>query len=111
DRRRRAVCRRLSDQTPLSDRGSVCRLCAARRVGPTPLAGRRRRARQRGNRMTVANAHSMRGALVRPDWPQLTLDEVQEVLILAGFEHSDARLLWHSPRPLSAAAIVDLPDR
>jgi len=61
--------------------------------------------------MTVANAHSMRGALVRPDWPQLTLDEVQEVLILAGFEHSDARLLWHSPRPLSAAAIVDLPDR
>jgi Ser/Thr protein kinase RdoA (MazF antagonist) len=33
------------------------------------------------------------------------------VLNQAGIAHTSAQLLWHSPRPLSAAAIIDLNDR
>ncbi len=61
--------------------------------------------------MTVAAVHSMRAGPAPADWPPLTLDEVRQVLIQTGVEHSDARLLWHSPRPLSAAAIIDVHDR
>ena len=61
--------------------------------------------------MTVAAVHSMRSGPAPADWPALTLDEVRDVLIQTGIAHSHARLLWHSPRPLSAAAIVDLPGQ
>ncbi len=61
--------------------------------------------------MTVAAVHSMRAGAAPADWPPLTLDEVREVLIQTGVAHTHARLLWHSPRPLSAAAIVDIADR
>jgi Ser/Thr protein kinase RdoA (MazF antagonist) len=42
------------------------------------------------------------------DWPRLTLPEVQCVLRHWNVEPRHATLRWHSPRPLSAAAIVDL---
>jgi len=61
--------------------------------------------------VTVAAVHSMRSGPAPADWPALTLDEVRDVLIQTGIAHSHARLLWHSPRPLSAAAIVDLPGQ
>ncbi len=61
--------------------------------------------------MTVAAVHSMRSGPAPADWPPLTLDEVRDVLIQIGIAHSHARLLWHSPRPLSAAAIVDVPEQ
>lgn len=41
-------------------------------------------------------------------WPQLTLDEVGKVLARCGLAAGGARLVWHSQRPLSAAAIVAL---
>jgi len=61
--------------------------------------------------MTVAFVHSMRGGPAPADWPPLALDEIREVLNQAGIAHTSAQLLWHSPRPLSAAAIIDLNDR
>jgi Ser/Thr protein kinase RdoA (MazF antagonist) len=61
--------------------------------------------------MSDAMAHSMRGDSTPADWPQLTLDEVREALGRWGIDASRARLRWHSPRPLSSAAIVDLDDR
>ncbi|TAA28034.1 MULTISPECIES: phosphotransferase enzyme family protein [Pseudoxanthomonas] len=45
---------------------------------------------------------------VAPDWPALRIDEIDTVLAaypaLAAGPH---RISWHSPRPLSAAALVD----
>ncbi|MFF1679388.1 phosphotransferase enzyme family protein [Streptomyces sp. NPDC058256] len=45
-------------------------------------------------------AHGMGTAPVAPDWPPLTDAEVEAVV-------GPARVLWRSPRPLSAAALVD----
>jgi Ser/Thr protein kinase RdoA (MazF antagonist) len=59
--------------------------------------------------MNVAVAHSMQGDSAPADWPQLTLDEVRAVLEWWGLD-APATLRWHSPRPLSSAAIVDLLD-
>ncbi|MEC3958570.1 phosphotransferase [Nocardia sp. CDC153] len=42
--------------------------------------------------------------LVEPDWPALTSTEVEAVL------GTDAVISWRSPRPLSATALVRLPD-
>lgn len=56
--------------------------------------------------------HGMGVEQVEPDWPVLTADEVSEVLrsypeVDGGSPRgSDASLLWLSPRPLSAAALV-----
>jgi Ser/Thr protein kinase RdoA (MazF antagonist) len=41
-------------------------------------------------------------------WPKLNLEEAGPVLARAGFAVEEARLTWHSERPLSAAAIVDV---
>jgi Ser/Thr protein kinase RdoA (MazF antagonist) len=41
----------------------------------------------------------------------MTLDEVRSVLAWWGIDPSRATLRWHSPRPLSSAAIIDLHDR
>ncbi|TAN05118.1 MAG: aminoglycoside phosphotransferase family protein [Rhodanobacteraceae bacterium] len=50
--------------------------------------------------------HGLAGTEVAPDWPALTRGEVEAVL--AGYPALAGRatLLWHSPRPFSAAARV-----
>ena len=57
--------------------------------------------------MTVTDdlrVHGMGRELVAPDWPPLRLPEVAEVLAGYGLEAQQVR--WSSPRPLSAAALV-----
>lgn len=49
--------------------------------------------------------HGTDGELVAPDWPPLDLPGVQRVLRALGLEATGVR--WRSPRPLSAAGIVD----
>jgi len=51
-------------------------------------------------------AHGMGRTLVEPDWPPLSGDEVTAVLARYGRPGGDAVVLWHSPRPMSAAALV-----
>ena len=50
-------------------------------------------------------AHGMGKALVAPDWPPLTGAEVSAVLGHYGLP-GPAVVSWHSPRPMSAAALV-----
>src|ERR1700676_130539 len=47
--------------------------------------------------------------LVEPDWPPLTLDEADEVLRRFPDLDGAKKLLWRSPRPLSAVALVNTP--
>ena len=72
-----------------------------------------------GEEMTADPAgglvHGMGGELCEADWPALTDDEVRAVL--SHFERHagsgasrDAAISWHSPRPMSAAAIVRFAD-
>ena len=49
--------------------------------------------------------HGTDGELVAPDWPPLDLPGVRRVLRGLGLEATGVR--WRSPRPLSAAGIVD----
>jgi Ser/Thr protein kinase RdoA (MazF antagonist) len=58
--------------------------------------------------MSVATAHSMRGDAEAAVWPRLRPEEVEHVLAQFDIPCAGARLSWHSPRPLSAAAIVQL---
>jgi Ser/Thr protein kinase RdoA (MazF antagonist) len=51
-------------------------------------------------------AHGMGKALVEPDWPPLTDDEVSTVLARYGWPDGAAAVSWRSPRPMSAAAVV-----
>ena len=51
-------------------------------------------------------AHGMGKALVEPDWPPLSAEEVNAVLARYGLPGGTAVLLWRSPRPMSAAALV-----
>lgn len=51
-------------------------------------------------------AHGLGLEPVAPDWPVLTLDEVAEVLHGYPRLGRAATLLWHSPRPFSAAGLV-----
>ena len=44
-------------------------------------------------------------------WPRLESQEVHAVLERWGLDDLNSRVVWHSPRPLSAAAIVELADR
>ena len=53
--------------------------------------------------------HGMGRELVAPDWPALTLPEVADLLRPYGL--SARRLAWLSPRPLSAAAVVQTDRR
>ena len=55
---------------------------------------------------TTAKAHGMDGALVEPDWPPLTLDEVRA--LLSGFPGcgEPIEILTVSPRPFSAASVA-----
>jgi len=45
-------------------------------------------------------------ALVEPDWPPLTGQEVGTLLARYDLPGGVAVLRWHSPRPMSAAAVV-----
>jgi len=61
--------------------------------------------------MSAATAHSMRADLAPTDWPHLDPQEVRAVVQLWGLPEADVQVSWHSPRPLSAAAIVELEGR
>ncbi|OOG58366.1 phosphotransferase [Rhodanobacter sp. C03] len=52
-------------------------------------------------------AHGLAGDNTVPDWPMLTTDEVDT--LLHGYPQlgSSVRIDWHSPRPLSAACLVE----
>lgn len=50
--------------------------------------------------------HSMGEALVAPDWAPLGLEEAAEVVAGVLVDVREVTLLWHSPRPFSAAALV-----
>lgn len=51
--------------------------------------------------------HGLAGDELAPDWPPLTLDEVAVVLDRIPGVGAAKALAWRSPRPLSAAALVD----
>ena len=52
-------------------------------------------------------AHGLDGTLVAPDWPVLTMDELRPLLADYWQLGSPLGIRFHSPRPLSAAAVVD----
>jgi Ser/Thr protein kinase RdoA (MazF antagonist) len=56
---------------------------------------------------SVAKAHGLDGTLVEPDWPPLTLDEVCGLFRHYPSLGTPARLLTVSPRPFSAASVVE----
>jgi Ser/Thr protein kinase RdoA (MazF antagonist) len=60
--------------------------------------------------MSVATAHTMRGDSGAADWPRLTVAEAADLLRHWGFADARPALDWHSPRPLSAAAIAVLSE-
>jgi Ser/Thr protein kinase RdoA (MazF antagonist) len=61
--------------------------------------------------MSAATVHSMRVEPARTDWPRLDPQELQTVVERWGLDDVARRVIWHSPRPLSAAAIVQLSNR
>jgi Ser/Thr protein kinase RdoA (MazF antagonist) len=54
----------------------------------------------------TANAHGLDGALVQPDWPPLTFDEIRGLLRYYPSLGKPIRVLTVSPRPFSAASVV-----
>ncbi|MHB1210060.1 MAG: phosphotransferase enzyme family protein [Acidimicrobiales bacterium] len=53
--------------------------------------------------------HGMGHELVAPDWPAVTTHEAREILAQYSWiegDPGDARIIWRSPRPMSAAAVV-----
>ena len=50
--------------------------------------------------------HDMKGAVSAPDWPPLTEGEMHTLADEFAALGRPLRLLWHSPRPFSAAALV-----
>jgi len=55
-------------------------------------------------------AHGLAGDETTPDWPALTAAEVATVLARYPQLGQPMRIDWHSPRPLSAAALVAVGD-
>ena len=51
--------------------------------------------------------HGLAGDEIAPDWPALTAPEVESLLQRYPQLGSPRRIAWHSPRPLSAACLVD----
>lgn len=51
-------------------------------------------------------AHGMGKTLVEPDWPPLTGEEAGTLLARYDLPGGTTVLRWHSPRPMSAAALV-----
>ena len=62
------------------------------------------------NAVSAESAHTMRAAAGPPDWPRLQPGEIESILTAWGLPAAGMQVRWHSPRPLSAAAIIDLPD-
>ncbi|WAF83271.1 phosphotransferase [Metapseudomonas otitidis] len=60
--------------------------------------------------MTKHLSHGMGLEPVEPDWPALNEAEVRALLKDFGLDGADACLTWHSPRPFSAAALVETSD-
>ena len=60
---------------------------------------------------TTAKTHGLHGTLVEPDWPPLTLDEVRALLADFPGCGEPMRILSVSPRPLSAASVVETANR
>lgn len=56
-------------------------------------------------------AHGMDGALVEPDWPPLTLEEVRALLARFPALGEAEEILSFSPRPFSAAGVVRTANR
>jgi Ser/Thr protein kinase RdoA (MazF antagonist) len=54
-------------------------------------------------------AHGLAGDALPPDWPPLTEAEVTTLLGRVPSAGGPAHIRWRSPRPLSAAALVDTP--
>ena len=54
-----------------------------------------------------ALAHGLDGSLVQPDWPALTLAEVRSVLQHFPSAGEAIQIISTSPRPLSAAAVIE----
>ncbi len=59
----------------------------------------------------TANAHGLDGKIVAPDWPPLTRDEVRNVLCKFDSLTGSPELLTVSPRPFSAASVVQVGKR
>jgi len=55
----------------------------------------------------TAKAHGLNGTLVEPDWPPLTLDEVRTLLAEFPGCGEPKQILSVSPRPFSAASVVE----
>lgn len=55
--------------------------------------------------------HGMGAAPVAPDWPPLTLEEADRILARYPEATGAVRVTWLSPRPFSAAALVETPSR
>jgi Ser/Thr protein kinase RdoA (MazF antagonist) len=53
-------------------------------------------------------AHGLLGTVEEPDWPRLTLPEVDRLLRRYPSAGASRRLLSYSPRPLSAASVVEV---
>jgi Ser/Thr protein kinase RdoA (MazF antagonist) len=77
----------------------------AQRCDQQPFADREYR------NVSVATVHSMGATDALADWPRLDTKEVNTVLERWGLADANARVIWHSPRPLSSAAIVALTGR
>lgn len=52
-------------------------------------------------------AHDMAGKLAARHWPNITLDDLGRVLPRFPQAGRPQRILWHSPRPFSAACLVE----
>lgn len=59
--------------------------------------------------MNEVKAHGMQGDWVEPDWPLLTLPEVDALLRRFPEAGGAERILSYSPRPFSAASLVSTP--
>ena len=55
---------------------------------------------------TTAKAHGFDGSLVEPDWPPLRFDEVRSILAQIPDAGEPIRIMSASPRPFSAASVV-----
>ena len=53
--------------------------------------------------------HGLAGDEIEPDWPALTIGEVDALLRGYPLLASSGPIRWNSPRPLSAACLVDTP--
>ena len=56
---------------------------------------------------TTHRVHGLADDSVMPDWPALCTDEIIELLQRYPSLGTPLHIRWHSPRPLSAAALVD----